>query len=133
MYEISTSWQSALTNGAVVGSILGLLFAGRLTERFGYKETMVTALTSMSLFIFTSFFAFDVQMLMASQCLCGLSWDIFQILSTTYAGDVMPVAVRAYLTSSVNLCWLIGQLQSLLGSCLRPSPHDGSSVTKSPN
>lgn len=35
---------------------------------------------------------------------------VFQTLSTTYAAEVMPVALRAYLTSSVNLCWLIGQL-----------------------
>jgi MFS transporter, SP family, general alpha glucoside:H+ symporter len=113
MHEIPTAWQSALTNGAVVGSILGLLFAGQLTERVGYKKTMVIALTSMSLFIFLSFFAFNIQMLMASQCLCGLSWGVFQTLSTTYAAEVMPVALRAYLTSSVNLCWLIGQLVSV--------------------
>jgi MFS transporter, SP family, general alpha glucoside:H+ symporter len=112
-YEIATSWQSALTNGAVAGSICGLLFAGQLTERFGYKKTMVLALASMSLFIFLSFFAFNIKMLMASQCLCGLSWGVFQTLSTTYAAEVMPVALRAYLTSSVNLCWLIGQLISV--------------------
>lgn len=112
-YEIATSWQSALTNGAIVGSILGLLFAGQLTERLGYKKTMVIALISMSLFIFLSFFAFNIEMLMASQCLCGLSWGVFQTLSTTYAAEVMPVALRAYLTSSVNLCWLFGQLISV--------------------
>jgi MFS transporter, SP family, general alpha glucoside:H+ symporter len=112
-YEIAPSWQSALTNGAVVGSILGLLFAGQLTEKFGHKKTMVLALTSMSIFIFLSFFAFNIEMLMASQCLCGLSWGVFQTLSTTYAAEVMPVALRAYLTSSINLCWLFGQLISV--------------------
>ena len=112
-YEIAPSWQSALTNGAIVGSICGLLFAGQLTERFGYKKTMIIALVSMSIFIFLSFFAFNIQTLMASQCLCGLSWGVFQTLSTTYAAEVMPVALRAYLTSSVNLCWLIGQLISI--------------------
>ena len=35
---------------------------------------------------------------------------IFQTLSTTYAAEVMPVALRAFLTSNVNLCWLIGQI-----------------------
>ena len=34
---------------------------------------------------------------------------VFQTLSTTYAAEVMPVALRAYLTSNVNMCWLIGQ------------------------
>ena len=35
---------------------------------------------------------------------------IFQTLSTTYAAEVMPVVLRSYLTSNVNLAWLIGQL-----------------------
>jgi len=73
-YEISTSRQSALTNGAVAGPICRLLFAGQLTERVGYKKTMVLALGSMSLFIFLSCFAVNVKLLMASQCLCGLSF-----------------------------------------------------------
>lgn len=111
-YEITPSWQAALTNGAIAGSICGLLFAGQLTERFGYKKTMVIALASISIFNFLSFFTFNIETLMAAQCLCGLSWGVFQTLSTTYAAEVMPVALRAYLTSSVNLCWLIGQLIS---------------------
>ena len=49
-------------------------------------------------------------MLLASEILCGISWGVFQTLSTTYAAEVMPVALRAYLTSNVNLCWLLGQL-----------------------
>lgn len=28
----------------------------------------------------------------------------------TYAAEVMPVALRAYLTSNINNCWLLGQL-----------------------
>jgi MFS transporter, SP family, general alpha glucoside:H+ symporter len=38
---------------------------------------------------------------------------VFLTLSTTYAAQVMNVALRAYLISSVNLCWLIGQLVSV--------------------
>jgi MFS transporter, SP family, general alpha glucoside:H+ symporter len=35
---------------------------------------------------------------------------VFQTLTTTYASEVMPVALRAYLTTYVNLCWVMGQL-----------------------
>jgi SP family general alpha glucoside:H+ symporter-like MFS transporter len=61
-------------------------------------------------------------MLLASEVLCGLSWGVFQTLSTTYAAEIMPVALRAYLTTNVNLCWLVGQiigagvLRSLVGT-----------------
>jgi MFS transporter, SP family, general alpha glucoside:H+ symporter len=64
----------------------------------------------MSLFVFLAFFAVSIEMLLASQVLCGLPWGIFQTLSTTYAAEVMPVVLRSYLTSNINMCWLIGQL-----------------------
>lgn len=35
---------------------------------------------------------------------------IFQTLTTTYAAEVCPVALRPYLTTYVNACWVIGQL-----------------------
>jgi SP family general alpha glucoside:H+ symporter-like MFS transporter len=109
-YQITTAWQSGLTNGAVIGEILGLLFNGHLTERFGYRRTLIYALLALISFIFLAVFAFNIGMLMASEVLCGLSWGVFQTLSTTYAAEIMPVALRAYLTSNVNLCWLIGQI-----------------------
>jgi MFS transporter, SP family, general alpha glucoside:H+ symporter len=108
-YQITTAWQSALTNGAIVGEIFGLLFNGHLTERIGYRKTLMAALIALCIFIFLAFFAFNISLLMASEVLCGLSWGVFQTLSTTYAAEIMPVALRAYLTSNVNLCWLIGQ------------------------
>jgi MFS transporter, SP family, general alpha glucoside:H+ symporter len=109
-YQISPAWQSGLTNGAVTAEIIGLLFNGYLTDRFGYHRTMIFALIWMSLFVFLAFFAVNIQMLLAAQILCGLPWGIFQTLSTTYAAEVMPVVLRSYLTSNVNMCWLIGQL-----------------------
>ena len=35
---------------------------------------------------------------------------MFQTLTTTYAAEVTPVPLRPYLTTYVNLCWVIGQL-----------------------
>ncbi|KAI1618634.1 hypothetical protein EDD36DRAFT_450077 [Exophiala viscosa] len=123
-YQISPAWQSGLTNAAVAGEILGLLFNGFLTDRFGYHKTMVGTLIWMSLFVFLAFFAVNIRMLLAAQILCGLPWGIFQTLSTTYAAEVMPVALRAYLTSNVNLCWLIGQILGV--SVIRGLVHNTS-------
>jgi len=109
-YQVPTAWQSALTTAPIVGEIVGLLFNGFLTERFGYRYTLVGALVWLCVFIFLAFFANTVGLLLASEVLCGISWGAFQTLSTTYASEIMPVALRAYLTSNVNFCWLLGQL-----------------------
>jgi hypothetical protein len=75
--------------------------------------------------IFIPFFAQNIQTLFAGQLLAGIPWGIFQTLSTAvsplarvyrsstdiqYASEVVPVALRPYLTAYVNLCWVIGQL-----------------------
>ncbi|RMZ89089.1 hypothetical protein DV736_g3689, partial [Chaetothyriales sp. CBS 134916] len=109
-YQISPSWQAGLTNAAVSGEIIGLLFNGILTDHLGYRQTMIIMLICMCLFVFLAFFAVNIRMLLASQVLCGLPWGAFQTLSTTYAAEVMPVVLRSYLTSNVNMAWLIGQV-----------------------
>lgn len=111
--EISASWQSSLPIGTVVGEIVGLFLNGYLSDRIGYKRTMAAALVVLSLTVFLAFFAVNMQMVLASQILCGVPWGFFQTLSTTYAAEVMPVTLRAYLLSNINLCWVLGQLTSV--------------------
>lgn len=123
-YQLPPSWQTALPNGATTGEILGLCLSGFLTERYGYKKVVIGALLWLCAFVSLSFFAMNIEMLLAYTILCGLPWGVFQTLSTTYAGDVMPTALRAYLTSSVNMCWLIGQLIS--SGIIRASIAQGS-------
>jgi len=39
----------------------------------------------------------------------GLPWGVFQTLTTSYAAEVAPIVLRPYLTTYVNLCWVMGQ------------------------
>ncbi|KAK9455952.1 general substrate transporter [Dipodascopsis uninucleata] len=109
-YQISASWQAGLSNGALIGEIIGLLITGVLAERIGYRWTLISNLIAICGFIFILFFAPNVAVLEVGQVLCGLPWGVFQSLTTTYAAEVCPVVLRAYLTTYVNLCWVFGQL-----------------------
>jgi SP family general alpha glucoside:H+ symporter-like MFS transporter len=111
-YQVSAAWQSGLSNGALVGEVIGLLFIGYIVERIGYKKTMIGALTLLTGFIFIVFFAQSLPMLLVGEILMGIPWGAFQTLTTTYAAEVCPVSLRAYLTTYVNLCWVIGQFLS---------------------
>lgn len=108
-YQISSTWQFALSTAAEAGEIVGLLVNGYFADRIGYRWTMVSALTILMLSILLAFFAANIRMLLSAQILCGIPWGIFQTLSTTYAAEVMPITLRAYLLSNVNLCWVLGQ------------------------
>lgn len=109
-YVVSAAWQAGLSNGAQVGEIIGLALNGWASERFGYRKTMVTSLAAMICFIFIPFFANSISTLLAGEILQGIPWGVFQTLTTAYAAEISPVALRPYLTAYVNLCWVIGQL-----------------------
>lgn len=112
-YQISSKWQAGLGNGGQVGQILGLMTAGVVAERYGYRKTILGAMVMMIAFIFVLFFAQNIGMLFAGSVLCGLPWGAFQTLTTTYAADVSPTVLRPYLTTYVNLCWVMGQFISI--------------------
>ena len=58
--------------------------------------------------IFILFFAQNVQMLLAGNIICGIPWGIFQTLTTAYAAEICPSAIRGYLTAWVSMCWGAG-------------------------
>ncbi|KFY24633.1 hypothetical protein V491_02068 [Pseudogymnoascus sp. VKM F-3775] len=109
-FEIPARWQAGLSNGAAAGQIIGLLINGIVSERFGYRKTMIASLVAMTGFIFIPFFAENLITLEVGEILCGIPWGIFQTLTTAYASEVCPTQLRAYLTTYVNLCWVFGQL-----------------------
>uniref|UniRef100_A0A0D6QRE2 Major facilitator superfamily (MFS) profile domain-containing protein n=1 Tax=Araucaria cunninghamii TaxID=56994 RepID=A0A0D6QRE2_ARACU len=109
-YQIPSHWQQALGTGTAAAQIIGLFANGIISERIGYRWTMIGGLTLITCFIFITFFAVNIKMLLAGYILSGLPWGVFQTLTTTYAAEVTPVPLRPYLTTYVNLCWVIGQL-----------------------
>lgn len=109
-YQIPAPWQAALSNGARIGEILGLLFNGFLAERFGFKRTMVGTLAFLTALIFIPFFSQNLQTLLAADILMGIPWGVFQTLTCSYAAEVCPVVLRPYLTTYVNMMWGLGQL-----------------------
>ncbi|SPO01521.1 probable alpha-glucoside transport protein [Cephalotrichum gorgonifer] len=108
-YQISAAWQAGLANGANVGEIIGLFINGFVSERYGYRYTVLTCLVLITAFTAIFFTAQNVQTLLAAEILCGVPWGIFQTLTITYASEVCPVALRGYLTTYVNFCWGLGQ------------------------
>lgn len=71
-YQVSAAWQTGLSNGALVGEILGLMLSGLIAERYGFRKTMIGALTIVIGFIFLLFFAKNLPMLLVGEILCKL-------------------------------------------------------------
>lgn len=97
------------TQGANVGEIIGLFINGFVSERYGYRYTVMACLTLIIGFTAIFFTAQSVIDLQVAEILCGIPWGVFQTLTITYASEVCPVALRGYLTTYVNFCWGLGQ------------------------
>lgn len=108
--QISAPWQSGLSNGSQIGSLVGLQLVGWLSDRWGYRKTMMGSLCLMTIFILLPFLAENLVTLLMGQLLQGIPWGIFQALAVSYAADVCPVSLRPILTAYINLCWVMGQL-----------------------
>ncbi|KAL7962911.1 general substrate transporter [Trichoderma compactum] len=99
-YQISAPWQTGLSNGSSAGQLLGLLLAGYVSERFGFRKTMLAGMTCVIGLIFITF---------CSQFGC-IPLGLFQTIPVVYALEISPLCLRAYLTNYVNFCWAFGQL-----------------------
>jgi MFS transporter, SP family, general alpha glucoside:H+ symporter len=100
-YAIPAPWQSALSNGARAGEVIGLLINGIASDRFGYRKTMIASLTAMVAFIFVVFFAPNVQILVLGEILCGMPWGVssFDTQSFPFQGQICPIFSLSIKTS----------------------------------
>ncbi|KAA8622222.1 AraJ Arabinose efflux permease [Pyrenophora tritici-repentis] len=109
---ISARWQTIILNGTQVGCILGLIINGYITEWIGYKKTMVASMLFMAAAVCIPFFSTGLEMFLVGGIIQGLPWGVFQTLAISYAADLCPTHLRGYMTSWINMCWVIGGLLS---------------------
>jgi MFS transporter, SP family, general alpha glucoside:H+ symporter len=124
-HEIPSRWQVGLNNGSACGQLIGLLLAGYVCERFGFRKTMMGGLSAIVALIFIPFFAPRIEVLIVGQILfgkrcflgfvfladlSGIPLGLFQTTPIIYASEISPVCLRPYLTNYVNFCWAIGHL-----------------------
>lgn len=72
-FEIPAPWQAGLSNGSACGQLIGLLLAGSVSERYGFRKTMTVGLAITIGIIFIPFFAPSIAVLLAGQILFGMS------------------------------------------------------------
>lgn len=109
-YVVPSNWQVTLSDVGNIGNVVGLLIMGTLTERFGHRLVIMGGLILMAGLTFMTFFAPNVKVLAAAVAIGGIPTGMFGIMGSAYASEICPLALRGFLTSFVNICWIIGQL-----------------------
>lgn len=108
-YQISSAWQAGLNDISGVGNIIGAMLNGYLTAKYGHRMVLMGSLAWLAAAIFMVFFAPNIEVLLIGQFLCNIPWGVFATTGPAYAAEVVPLALRGYLTAYINLCWCIGQ------------------------
>ncbi|SPO03270.1 related to maltose permease [Cephalotrichum gorgonifer] len=109
-YTIPAAWQTALAMSSPVGRVVGGGIQGYVAEMFGRKRTLIGCLVLITGFIFITFFAHSLTVLLVGEMLCGIIWGVLTSLAPIYASEVAPLKLRDLLTAYINMCWSIGQL-----------------------
>lgn len=109
-WVISASFQAAILDVGLGGAMIGLLINGYVTERVGHRKVIMVSLVVMVESIFMPFFAPNLQVLVVGRAIGGILSGIFAIMGSAYASEECPLALRGFLTSFVNICWVVDQL-----------------------
>lgn len=109
-FEITSQWQVGLNMCVYTGEIIGLQMTGFLVDRMGTRYTMILALSLLSVYIFLLYYCKNLAMIAVGQILSAMPWGAFQSLAVGYASEVCPLALRYYMTTYSNICWLCGQI-----------------------
>ncbi|CAH0016743.1 unnamed protein product [Clonostachys rhizophaga] len=111
-YQISSAWQQRFNALAAVMNIIGAILNGWATARWGHRKVLIVSLLALTGFIFIVFFAPTIEIILVGEIFCNIPWGVFATTGPAYAAEVVPMAIRGYLTAYINLCWVIGQLIS---------------------
>ncbi|KAK8094699.1 MFS transporter- SP family- general alpha glucoside:H+ symporter [Apiospora hydei] len=91
---ISAAWQNGIQGATNVGEIIGLQIAGWVSERYGYRWTIISALIAITGFIFFPFFAESLVVFLVGEFFQGLSYKIPFALQWIWP---IPIAIGCYL------------------------------------
>jgi SP family general alpha glucoside:H+ symporter-like MFS transporter len=102
-YQVPARWQSGLSNGANCGEIIGLFINGFVSERFGYRYTVMTCLVLIIAFTAIFFTAQSVVAIQVAELLCGLC-------------PFLPSSCVSKLTIATGIPWgVVGHASSVFG------------------
>lgn len=107
---IEAKWQSALQAVGPLGALMGVMIAGPLTSRIGYRWATITGLMLLNAFIFVFYFAKSLPIMFLSQLLEGIPWGIFIANAPAYCSEITPIQLRAPATQMLQMFWAIGSI-----------------------
>ncbi|KAH6665293.1 putative sugar transporter [Plectosphaerella plurivora] len=109
-WTLTSEWQSALQMGGPIGAIIGVVLAGPLTSKIGYRWATITGLMLLNAFNFILYFGDSLPVFLVSQLTAGVPWGIFIANAPAYCSEIVPIPLRAPATQMLQMFWAFGSI-----------------------
>ena len=113
-FGLSTGMEGWYVGCALIGSIVGVLIAGMLSDFLGRKKTMLIAALMFSVSAIGCAISADFAQLVIYRIIGGFGIGIVSIVSPIYISEVSPARVRGTMVSFYQLFITIGFLLAYL-------------------
>ena len=114
LFQLDTLQQGWYVGCALIGSIIGVLFAGILSDKFGRKSTMILSAILFSTSAIGCAVSTDFNQLVIYRIIGGVGIGVVSIISPLYISEVAVAQYRGRLVSLYQLAVTIGFLGAYL-------------------
>ena len=112
--ELQVGW---FVGCALIGSIVGVAFAGKLSDRFGRKPTMLLAAFFFAVSGIGCAFATSFPMLVVARMLGGVGIGVVSVVSPLYISEISVARYRGQLVSLYQLAGSWGLIRPTTACC----------------
>ena len=114
LFQLDTLQQGWYVGCALVGSIVGVLFAGVLSDHFGRKRTMILSAILFSASAIGCAFCADFNQLVVYRIIGGVGIGVVSIVSPLYISEISAAQYRGRMVSLYQLAVTVGFLGAYL-------------------
>jgi len=121
LWELSSGMHGVATASALYGTVVGALFGGRPTDRFGRKPTLILIGILYMLSAIWSSLAPDVYSFIAARVIGGLGIGMSTVAAPLYISEISPAQYRGRLAGMFQLNIVLGIVIAYLSNALLAS------------
>jgi SP family galactose:H+ symporter-like MFS transporter len=107
-FGLSDTMQEIVVSAVLLGAVIGALFGGTLSDRFGRRKIIILAGIIFSLSAVGTALAPNVRLLIAGRVIVGIAIGLASFTAPMYISEVSPTRIRGSLVSVNQLAVTIG-------------------------
>lgn len=115
-FALSASQEGLFVSSALIGCIVGVAFAGKLSDRYGRKSLLIAAAALFFLSAIGCSLSPDFFTLLVARCLSGVGVGVASIVVPLYIAEVSPASLRGRMVTCYQLAVTIGILIAYLSN-----------------